>query len=359
MATDPTGAVAPGPGSGRCRVIRAQETYEGKQALGFLAGVTAESAGATRICMHLVTIPPGERGKAHLHEQHETAMYVLTGSVVTWTGEGLVDRVVIEPGDFMFIPAGEPHLPINLSETEQCTVVLARTDPNEQQSVVLRPDLDEINQKIEIRFKRFDTDGNGVLTEDDYVGLAQRLVDALRRRRRLPKGQAVIDGYRGLWAAHARDMDTDQDGQITCEEFHLAIARNVVGRNGVEETVVPLMRAVLELCDEDGSATLDQAEFARLMGAFGVPRGRLGRDLRQDRPGRRRRHLLRRVHPRRARSSTPAPTRNRRATPCSAAMRQRSRSGETSERKCDPQDIRACEVNRTMGVLGGQVRFPK
>lgn len=258
-------------GRGRCRVIRAQETYEGKQALSFVSGVSAESAGATGICMHLVTIPAGERGKAHLHEHHETVMYVLTGSVETWTGEGLVDRVVIEPGDFMFIPAGEPHLPINLSATEPCTVVLARTDPSEQQSVVLRPDLDEINQKIEIRFKRLDTDASGVLTEDDYVGLAQRLLDAYGVSADMPKGKAVIDGYRGLWAGHVRDMDTDQDGQVSREEFHTAIARNVVGGNGVEETVVPLMRAVLDLCDEDGSATLDQAEFARPMGVFGVP----------------------------------------------------------------------------------------
>ena len=30
-----------------------------------------------------------------------------------------------------------PHLPANLSDSEPCTAVLARTDPNEQESVVL------------------------------------------------------------------------------------------------------------------------------------------------------------------------------------------------------------------------------
>ena len=30
-----------------------------------------------------------------------------------------------------------PHLPSNLSDSEPCTAVLARTDPNEQESVVL------------------------------------------------------------------------------------------------------------------------------------------------------------------------------------------------------------------------------
>jgi uncharacterized RmlC-like cupin family protein len=36
-----------------------------------------------------------------------------------------------------------PHLPYNPSQTEACTAVIARTDPNEQESVVLLPDLEE------------------------------------------------------------------------------------------------------------------------------------------------------------------------------------------------------------------------
>ncbi len=34
-----------------------------------------------------------------------------------------------------------PHLPANLSDSEPAVAVIARTDPNEQESVVLRPDL--------------------------------------------------------------------------------------------------------------------------------------------------------------------------------------------------------------------------
>jgi uncharacterized RmlC-like cupin family protein len=35
-------------------------------------------------------------------------------------------------------------LPANLSETESCEAISARTDPNEQESVVLRPGLDPL-----------------------------------------------------------------------------------------------------------------------------------------------------------------------------------------------------------------------
>ena len=72
-----------------CTIIRSKETYDGKQGLTYFAGISAESAGAKAICMHLLTIPPGGRAHAHLHESHESAIYVLSGEAEMWYGEGL------------------------------------------------------------------------------------------------------------------------------------------------------------------------------------------------------------------------------------------------------------------------------
>jgi uncharacterized RmlC-like cupin family protein len=41
-----------------------------------------------------------------------------------------------------YIPAGVPHLPANLSD-KPASAVIARTDPNEQESVVLMPELEQ------------------------------------------------------------------------------------------------------------------------------------------------------------------------------------------------------------------------
>jgi uncharacterized RmlC-like cupin family protein len=127
-----------------CRLIRAETTYSGKQGFDYFHGISAESVGARAICMHLLTIPPGARAKVHLHENHETAIHVLSGHGEMWHGEGLTERMTFGPGDLIYIPAGVPHLPMNTSDTEACTAVLARTDPNEQESVVLRPDLEDL-----------------------------------------------------------------------------------------------------------------------------------------------------------------------------------------------------------------------
>ena len=127
-----------------CQVIRPAHTYDGKQGFSYFEGISAQSVNAQGICMHMLTIPPGGRAKAHLHENHETAIYVLSGEGTMWFGDNLEESVVVKAGEFLYIPAGMPHLPANLSTTEQCVAVLARTDPNEQESVTLLPELDAL-----------------------------------------------------------------------------------------------------------------------------------------------------------------------------------------------------------------------
>jgi uncharacterized RmlC-like cupin family protein len=125
------------------RSVRAAGQFEGKQALLYAPGISAESVGAQKIHLQILTIPAGARAKAHKHEDHETAIYILSGKAGTWFGERLEEHFTSEAGDFVYIPAGMPHLPYNLSDTESCVAVIARTDPNEQESVVLLPELDK------------------------------------------------------------------------------------------------------------------------------------------------------------------------------------------------------------------------
>jgi uncharacterized RmlC-like cupin family protein len=127
-----------------CVLIPAAErrAYTGKQDLSYFEGISAQSAGARGLCLNLLTLPPGARAKPHLHENHETAVYVLSGTVEHCYGEALEERMVLHAGDFLYIPPGVPHAPANVSQTEPCVALIARTDPNEQESVVLRPDLE-------------------------------------------------------------------------------------------------------------------------------------------------------------------------------------------------------------------------
>ena len=126
-----------------CRVVRPGGTYDGKQGFSYFEGIARETVGSSGICMHLLTIPPGGRAKAHMHETHETAIYMLSGEAHTWYGANLEHHVIVKTGEMFYIPAGVPHLPANLSD-QPASAVIARTDPNEQESVVLLPHLEAL-----------------------------------------------------------------------------------------------------------------------------------------------------------------------------------------------------------------------
>ncbi|MCB1401355.1 MAG: cupin domain-containing protein, partial [Rhodobacteraceae bacterium] len=66
-----------------------------------------------------------------------------SGEAQMWSGERMEHHVVVRAGDMLYIPAGVPHLPVNLTDAP-VTAVIARTDPNEQESVELRPDLEAL-----------------------------------------------------------------------------------------------------------------------------------------------------------------------------------------------------------------------
>ena len=117
--------------------IRPKETIHTKQQLPNFEGISAATAGATGLCMHMVVIPPGGKAVPHFHDGYETALYVIKGRAETHYGDSLKQSVISEAGDFLFIPANVPHQPVNLSETEEVVAIVARNDPNEQESVVL------------------------------------------------------------------------------------------------------------------------------------------------------------------------------------------------------------------------------
>lgn len=126
-----------------CRLIRAGERYVGKQGLSYLAGLTHDSAGSRAICMTFLTLPPGTRAKAHLHRAIETAIYVVDGEAGMYFGERLGEYLVARGGEYVYIPADMPHLVLNRSESD-CRAVVAHTSPDDQEGIVLLPELEEL-----------------------------------------------------------------------------------------------------------------------------------------------------------------------------------------------------------------------
>jgi uncharacterized RmlC-like cupin family protein len=124
------------PGSGDIVTVRPSDEVLSRQKLPYFIGISEATAGAGGISMNLIVIPPGGAAQPHLHQGYETAIYLLQGRVETRFGPGLSQSIINEAGDFIFIPANLPHQPVNLSATEPARAIVARNDPNEQESVI-------------------------------------------------------------------------------------------------------------------------------------------------------------------------------------------------------------------------------
>lgn len=126
----------------------------------YSSGVSAETVGATALWLGMISLPAGGRTGTHLHAEHESALYMMSGvAVELLTGAALEHRETIRPGDFVFIPAGLPHVAVNRSDVA-AVFMGARTDPNANESVVMLPELDAAFVRDEARTNGGAYDGN-------------------------------------------------------------------------------------------------------------------------------------------------------------------------------------------------------
>ena len=124
------------------RVVQGAGSYTSRQGSVYAPGISAETVGAKALFLGVVTIPPQGRTKAHRHELHESAFYLLSAeSVELCTGPRLEHRELARAGDYLFIPANVPHVAVNRGQSP-AVFIGVRNEPTAQESVVMMPELD-------------------------------------------------------------------------------------------------------------------------------------------------------------------------------------------------------------------------
>lgn len=125
-------------------VVHGSTGFESQQGPTYAPGVSAESVGAKVLFLGVVTMDPGARTKAHVHAEHESAFYFMSGGEVeVRTGDRLERAETARPGDYLFIPPRVPHVVVNRADIP-AVFVGARNEPTAQESVVMRPELDAL-----------------------------------------------------------------------------------------------------------------------------------------------------------------------------------------------------------------------
>jgi uncharacterized RmlC-like cupin family protein len=123
-------------------VVRGGAKYRAEQGSDYEPGVSAETVGSKALFLGIVTLPAGKRTRAHVHERHETALYMLSGAECgLWTGDQLQYHEVVRPGDYIYIPANVLHVAVNHGH-QPAVFMASRNESTAQESVVLYPEMD-------------------------------------------------------------------------------------------------------------------------------------------------------------------------------------------------------------------------
>ena len=95
-----------------------------------MAGVSKALSKAEKIHMAIANIPKDRCSTTHFHTNCESAIYVLSGKGLFLHGDNLEIEEEISEGDFIFVPDGALHQPVNTG-SEALKLILARNTPVE------------------------------------------------------------------------------------------------------------------------------------------------------------------------------------------------------------------------------------
>ena len=98
--------------------------------------ISQTTPGARGIYMGVFRVPPGAQSRPHYHENCESAVYMLSGSLRVKWGDRLEQELSLEPGDMVYVPPRETHVLENVSTSEAAEYVAARNSPYEDAVVV-------------------------------------------------------------------------------------------------------------------------------------------------------------------------------------------------------------------------------
>ena len=91
---------------------------------GIWCGISSKTVDNPRIAMSHVIVPAGARNGRHYHTNCNSAVYTIKGRRRMLFGpDDKMEEVEVGPGDFIFIPKGEIHGSINVSDTEPSEMV--------------------------------------------------------------------------------------------------------------------------------------------------------------------------------------------------------------------------------------------
>ena len=132
------------------------------------------------------------------------------------------------------------------------------------------------NKRLELRFDKWDRNGNGRIERSDLEAEARRILDAFGESPSTPQGRAVLESFTSTFEYLAERAGVGRDGALDRQQFTKVIEAEVFksGDAGFGRVVRPMIQAILNVCDTDGDGEVNPAEFTKWLTAVGVSRAK-------------------------------------------------------------------------------------
>jgi uncharacterized RmlC-like cupin family protein len=118
------------------KVIKSGQRRDTARGVVHAGEISQVTAGASNIYMGIFRVPAGTSSRPHYHENCESAVYMLSGTLTVKWGDRLEHQFELEPRDMVYVPPREVHVLENPSDTQDAEYVVARDSPTEDAVVV-------------------------------------------------------------------------------------------------------------------------------------------------------------------------------------------------------------------------------
>ena len=122
----------------------------------------------------------------------------------------------------------------------------------------------EALDRVRLIFTLFDVDGSGDLRANDFELMASNVLEAVPDADDAAKN-AMRSAFDKYWATLATDLDANDDGRISFDEYTAC----VLSPERFDETISEFAESLAALGDPDGDGLIERTVFVALMTAIG------------------------------------------------------------------------------------------
>ncbi|MEU6117031.1 EF-hand domain-containing protein [Streptomyces sp. NPDC047117] len=130
------------------------------------------------------------------------------------------------------------------------------------------------NQRLEKRFDKWDSDGNGILEWGDFEQEAAKVAQNFGADARSKEAKTLREGFRNLFDHLTQAAGAPANGPLTKDQF-MSVTQNLIFEGGEADfnrALGPVVKGIVGLCDKNADGQINAGEFEAWLVGVGVDR---------------------------------------------------------------------------------------